>query len=182
MWVLVQQYQRFGKAPEPVSVDQAAPVENALGLGPWVTLQGELKLQCGSVIQWRHDPPESWFFGKVASSYIPAFNAAGDRFYLLLFHGDVNCESMPKGPLSGVLIGVNSRLRSTLQDEGFGFPQTKVPPMVLDVSANPTQMKKYLAFCVGFQIMSLWLAGRFWKKYRAKQKVVQNGAFLGTQS
>jgi len=165
IWFMLEQSRMFGKEPQVVEVDQAVPPPPHFDIGTWVHLRGALQMRCGEVVQWRRNPPESWIFGKIESTYIPASNVSGDRFFLLQFDKDVNCQTMPKGPLIGVLTPVNSRLKATLSDAGLNFPRTKIPPMLFEIGWGPARTRSYLCFFVLFACMCLWMMKRYWRKH-----------------
>ncbi len=180
IWMMAEQYRMFGKEPQTVSVDQVVPPPPHFDVGTWVHLQGALLYRCGEIVQWRRDPPESWIFGRVQDTYIPATNLYRDRFFLITFDKGVNCQTMRKGPLIGVLTPVNSRLRSTLTGAGLDFPNTKVPAMLLEVDWGPSTTRNYLIGIVILMCACVWMMQRYWRKYQKMKKLEEYAPVAGT--
>ena len=91
------------------------------------------------------EPPESWFFGRVAETFFIAGIEGSDRSLLLVYDGDADYENLKDQTMEGVCEEINSRHRSYLAGGGFVFPPKT--ELQQSVDEGPASYRQLMILC-----------------------------------
>jgi hypothetical protein len=171
---LAIEYRGLGNTPQYVDLNTITPPPPDRGL--WVEVRQPLRIQCDSV-QVVRDPLEAALFGKVESTYFKAQVIGSDRWLIIDHDGVATCAEVAKSPQVGVLEQLDPRFRGTLEGYGLTVPVVGTV-MRLQLSWQPTRIKRYCYYAGMFGLLSLYLAGHFWRKHLQAVRA-RNGSSIG---
>ena len=97
-------------------------------------------VHCDLSTQEVKEPPESWFFGRVAETFFIAGIEGSDRSLLLVYDGDADYENLKDQTMEDVLEEINSRRRSYPAGGGFVFP----PKLQQSVDEGPASYRQLM--------------------------------------
>jgi len=115
------------------------------------------------------EPPESWFFGRVAETFFIAGIEGSDRSLLLVYDGDADYENLKDQTMEGVCEEINSRHRSYLAGGGFVFPPKT--ELQQSVDEGPASYRQLMILCTFLPLLSIFWMVRFWPKERTSQTI-----------
>ena len=124
-------------------------------------------VHCDLSTQEVKEPPESWFFGRVAETFFIAGIEGSDRSLLLVYDGDADYEK--DQTMEGVLEEINSRRRSYLAGGGFVFPPKT--ELQQSVDEGPASYRQLMILFTFLPLLSIFWMVRFWPKERTSQTI-----------
>ena len=133
-------------------------------------------VHCDLSTQEVKEPPESWFFGRVAETFFIAGIEGSDRSLLLVYDGDADYENLKDQTMEGVLEEINSRRRSYLAGGGFVFPPKT--ELQQSVDEGPASYRQLMILCTFLPLLSIFWIVRFWPKWREQVKRSENPTTL----
>jgi hypothetical protein len=126
-------------------------------------------VHCDLSTQEVKEPPESWFFGRVAETFFIAGIEGSDRSLLLVYDGDADYENLKDQTMEGVCEEINSRHRSYLAGGGFVFPPKT--ELQQSVDEGPASYRQLMILCTFLPLLSIFWMVRFWPKERTSQTI-----------
>jgi hypothetical protein len=160
--LVLREYRGFGKVPQRADLATVIPPPDMHGI--WMEVTQPLIVHCEPV-ETEYPPDQQILFGRVDSTYFLAEIPGSERVAVLEYDKQAACNDVQRAPVTGVLTGLNPKLRETLESHGMVFPRSAVA-VLLCLSCGPRKSVTYLFFLGLMMVVSLWLTTRSWRRYQ----------------